>query len=151
MIENSFTENGVSCPCSTTENGESNITIVGDDSTGTAINLGQDFQIAGGTGISTSVSGDVLTITADEDQIVNSLESSDSTEIIVKDSISQDAVWWGDVNLAFDPNKFVHGISQKDWDALIENKKKPLINKLRFSNFTNQTHIHFSCVVIFND
>lgn len=72
----------------TTENGESNITIVGDDSTGTAINLGQDFQIAGGTGISTSVSGDVLTITADEDQIVNSLESSDSTEIIVKDSMS---------------------------------------------------------------
>ena len=29
----------------------------------------------------------------------------------------------------FDPNKFVHGISQKDWLALIENKKKPLINK----------------------
>ena len=29
----------------------------------------------------------------------------------------------------FDANKFVHGISQKDWDALIENKKKPLINK----------------------
>ena len=25
---------------------------------------------------------------------------------IVKDSISQDAVWWGDVNLAFDSNKF---------------------------------------------
>jgi len=29
----------------------------------------------------------------------------------------------------YDPNKFVHGISQKDWLALIENKKKPLINK----------------------
>jgi len=29
----------------------------------------------------------------------------------------------------FDPNKFVHGISQKDWLTLIENKKKPLINK----------------------
>ena len=34
-------------PIATTENGESNITIVGDDSTGTAINLGEDFQIAG--------------------------------------------------------------------------------------------------------
>jgi len=29
----------------------------------------------------------------------------------------------------FDPNKFVHGISQKDWEDLISNKKKPLINK----------------------
>ena len=29
----------------------------------------------------------------------------------------------------FDPNKFVHGISQKDWEILIKDKKKPLINK----------------------
>lgn len=29
----------------------------------------------------------------------------------------------------FDANKFVHGISQEDWQSLIENKKKPLINK----------------------
>ena len=29
----------------------------------------------------------------------------------------------------FDSNKFVHGINQKDWLALIEDKKKPLINK----------------------
>ena len=29
----------------------------------------------------------------------------------------------------FDPNKFVHGISQKDWQELIKNDRKPLINK----------------------
>ncbi len=29
----------------------------------------------------------------------------------------------------FDANKFVHGISQKDWDDLLKNDKKPLINK----------------------
>jgi len=29
----------------------------------------------------------------------------------------------------FDPNKFVHGIGQKDWDNLIKNSLKPLINK----------------------
>jgi len=29
----------------------------------------------------------------------------------------------------FDPNKFVHGISQEDWQILISDKKKPLINK----------------------
>jgi len=29
----------------------------------------------------------------------------------------------------FDPNKFVHGISREDWQSLIKDKKKPLINK----------------------
>ena len=29
----------------------------------------------------------------------------------------------------FDPNKFVHGISSQDWQDLIKNTKKPLINK----------------------
>jgi len=29
----------------------------------------------------------------------------------------------------FDANKFVHGISYEDWEILIKNKKKPLINK----------------------
>ena len=29
----------------------------------------------------------------------------------------------------FDANKFVHGISRTDWQELIKNKKKPLINK----------------------
>ena len=29
----------------------------------------------------------------------------------------------------YDPNKFVHGISKKDWNILINDKKKPLINK----------------------
>ena len=38
-------------------------TVVGDDSTGTDFNTGETFQIAGGTGITTAVSGDTLTIT----------------------------------------------------------------------------------------
>ena len=29
----------------------------------------------------------------------------------------------------FDSNKFVHGINKKDWNSLIENRDKPLINK----------------------
>ena len=41
----------------------SNITMVGDDSTGTAVSLGETFKIAGATGITTAVSGDTLTIT----------------------------------------------------------------------------------------
>jgi len=43
-------------------------------------------------------------------------------------------IYTGDIivlvsNPTFDPNKFVHGISQEDWSSLIKNKKKPLINK----------------------
>ena len=30
---------------------------------------------------------------------------------------------------AFDSNKFVHGINQKDWNSLITHRDKPLINK----------------------
>ena len=41
----------------------SDITMVGDDSTGTAVSLGETFKIAGATGITTAVSGDTLTIT----------------------------------------------------------------------------------------
>jgi hypothetical protein len=38
-------------------------TFVGDDSTGTAVNPGETFKIAGATGITTAVTGDTLTIT----------------------------------------------------------------------------------------
>jgi len=40
------------------------ITLVGDDSTGTAVTLGETFKIAGGTGITTSVGADTLFINA---------------------------------------------------------------------------------------
>ena len=39
------------------------ITFVGDDSSGTAVSLNETFKIAGGTNITTAVSGDTLTIT----------------------------------------------------------------------------------------
>ena len=31
----------------------------------------------------------------------------------------------------FNPNKFVHGINVQDWNSLLKNPQKPLINKLR--------------------
>ena len=40
------------------------ITFVGDDSTGTSVDGSETFKIAGGTNITTAVSGDTLTITA---------------------------------------------------------------------------------------
>ena len=41
------------------------LTFVGDDSTGTAVNSGETFRIAGGTGLTSAVSGDTLTLNID--------------------------------------------------------------------------------------
>jgi hypothetical protein len=41
------------------------ITFVGDDSTGTPVNNGETFQILGGTGLTSAVSGDTLTLNID--------------------------------------------------------------------------------------
>ena len=43
--------------------GSTAVTVVGDDSTGTAVTLGETFKIAGTQNITTAVSGDTLTIT----------------------------------------------------------------------------------------
>lgn len=47
------------------QNSAQALTFVGDDSTGTAVNSGETFQFAGGTGLDTAVSGDTLTISID--------------------------------------------------------------------------------------
>jgi len=55
-------------------------TFVGDDSTGTAVNPGETFKIAGATGITTAVSGDTLTITGpDLSSYVTSVAFGDLT------------------------------------------------------------------------
>jgi len=41
------------------------ITFVGDDSTGTAVNSGETFQILGGTGLTSAVTGDAMTLNID--------------------------------------------------------------------------------------
>jgi len=53
------------------------ITFVGDDSTGTAVNVGETFKIAGTQNITTAVSGDTLTITGPN--LSNYLTSSSIT------------------------------------------------------------------------
>ena len=45
-------------------NVDTNIQLVGDDSTGATLGTGETFKIAGGTNITTAVSGDTLTITS---------------------------------------------------------------------------------------
>jgi len=53
----------VNFPDSTEQTTAARITVVGDDSTGTTFNAGETIKIAGGTGITTAMSGDILTIT----------------------------------------------------------------------------------------
>ena len=59
-----------------------------------------------------------------------------ASELIKKNSgsICVMDIYTGDIVVmvsspTYDPNKFVHGISNKDWAELINDKKKPLINK----------------------
>jgi len=74
------------------------ITIVGDDSTGTDITIGETFKIAGTQNITTAVSGDTLTITGPNLSsyltsvpstiAVNEISSSDSSAIQINDAIN---------------------------------------------------------------
>lgn len=74
------------------------ITFVGDDSTGTAVNSGETFKIAGTQNITTAVSGDTLTITGPNlssyltsipsSITVNEISSSDSTAVQVNDGLN---------------------------------------------------------------
>jgi len=59
-----------------------------------------------------------------------------STELLKKKagSVCVMDIYKGDVVImasspTFDPNKFVHGIGQKDWKQLIQHRDKPLVNK----------------------
>ena len=54
----------------------STITVVGDDSTGTAVSLGETFKIAGAGGVTTAVSGDTLTVTGPTGTLSNVVEDT---------------------------------------------------------------------------
>jgi len=62
--------------------------VVGDDSTGTDLRVGETVKIAGGNNIFTAVSGDVVTITGSKDIDVNSISSGDSSAIQINDAVN---------------------------------------------------------------
>ena len=64
------------------------ITFVGDDSTGTGVNLGETFKFKGGNNITTAVIGDEITISVSKILDVNELSSSDSTAIQINDAVN---------------------------------------------------------------
>ena len=66
------------------------LTIVGDDSTGTTVSQGETFKIAGGTGITTAVSGDTLTVTGSNifDQNLNTTNDVTFNSMTVAQNIT---------------------------------------------------------------
>ncbi len=68
------------------------------------------------------------TIDQEIQEFTNRLLEGKSGSVCVMDIYTGDIVTLVS-SPSFDPNKFVHGINQKDWDDLINNKMKPLINK----------------------
>jgi len=68
------------------------------------------------------------TIDKDIQKYANKLIQEKSGSICVMDIYTGDLVCMVS-SPTFDPNKFVHGVSLKEWNELIENKRKPLLNK----------------------
>ena len=80
---------------------QGSITFVGDDSSGTAVNINETFKIAGGTNITTAVSGDTLTITgAASSNAVTALNNATANELVTVGSTTTELD--AESNLTFD-------------------------------------------------
>jgi hypothetical protein len=80
-------------------NVDTNIQIVGDDSTGATLGTGETFKIAGGTNITTAVSGDTLTITG-ATPAVTAVNNATANELVTVGSTTTELD--GEANLTFD-------------------------------------------------
>jgi len=76
------------------------------------------------------ISGQDFRTTVDQEvqRYTSELLEDKSASVCVMDIFTGDIVAMVS-NPTFDSNKFVYGISQKEWDLLIQNDKKPLMNK----------------------
>ena len=68
-----------------TDSAAGGITFVGDDSSGTLVSIDETFKVAGGTNITTAVSGDVLTITG-ATPAVTALNNATANELVTVSS-----------------------------------------------------------------
>jgi hypothetical protein len=79
------TNGSLTFPDSTIQNTAARITVVGDDSTGVILNAGETIKIAGAGGITTAVSGDILTITGANQAQGITVVGNDSTGTRISD------------------------------------------------------------------
>lgn len=68
------------------------ITFVGDDSTGTAVNNGETFQILGGTGLTSVVSGDSMTLDIDNTVVTLTGSQTLTNKIITSATINSGTI-----------------------------------------------------------
>ena len=110
------------------------ITFVGDDSTGTAVNNGETFKIAGAQGITTAVSGDVLTITgaslsgyltnttlyiAGDDSSTIAINNNGNLQISGGQNITTSTDSSGTVTISGSSNIIVNSISSADSSQIL--------------------------------
>ena len=69
-----------------------------------------------------------LTIDTEIQKYTNELLNEKAGSISIMDIYTGEIIAMNS-SPSFDPNKFVHGISEKDWNELLQNERKPLINK----------------------
>jgi trimeric autotransporter adhesin len=93
---------------------KSTITVVGDDSTGTAVSLGETFKIAGGESLNASVSADTLTINLDDDITVNQIGAKDSTAVSITSPVQVTGALNTDTSLQIAGSTLVDGILDED-------------------------------------
>jgi hypothetical protein len=84
------------------------MTFVGDDSSGSTLNIGNTLSIVGGNSVSSSVTNDTVTLELDKDINVNTISSGDSTSVTVNDGLIVTG------NLSFDGGVSVSTILDED-------------------------------------
>ena len=99
---------------------DTNIQLVGDDSTGAILATGETFKIAGGTNITTAVSGDTLTITGPD---LTSFITSSSSDTLTNKTI--DANGTGNSISNIEVADFASGVVDTDLSAVSASDDTP--------------------------
>ena len=100
--------------------GDSNgITLVGDDSTGTGVNIGETFKITGGRNIISTVSDDTLTIAGLDHIIVSEISATDSASVKINDVLQVNQIESSDsTGVQINDTLNVNSISSTDSTAI---------------------------------
>jgi hypothetical protein len=124
---------------------ETSVTVVGDDSTGTAFTFGETLKVTGAQNITTAVTGDVLTITGSKNIDVNEISSADSTAIQINDGVN--------VSGTLTANTFVtNNISSSESTAIEINDGLSVQGTLTANTFvTNEISSSESSAIQIND
>ena len=100
------------------------ITLVGDDSTGTAVTVGETFKILGGSNITTAVTGDTLTINGSNPAQGITFVGDDSTGTRVSDGETLKITGSGGITTAMSGDVLTVSINSLDTGGLLIDDNK---------------------------